>query len=94
MNIFNYEYFKRCIGGYIIMFLIFSQSIAVTVYIMKSKIEMKKYIFNILNLYIKYKNIKNNPPKKSSKSRKSLNLLTNSFYINLKHQEYSIIINS
>jgi hypothetical protein len=83
-KIFNYEYFKRCLGGYIIMFLIFSHSIAVITYIMKSQIEMKKYIFNILNLYIEYKNIKNNPPKKSSKSMKSLNLSTNKKNIDKK----------
>ena len=76
-NIFNYEYFKRCIGGYIIMSLIFFQSIEIIIYLMKSKIEMKKYIFNISNLYIQYKNIKNNPPKRSFKARKSLNLSTN-----------------
>lgn len=62
-KIFSYEYFKRCIGGYIIMFLIIFQSIAAIIYILKSKIEMKKYIFNIINLYIQYKSIKNNPPK-------------------------------
>ena len=81
-KIFNIEYFKRCIGGYIIMILILFHSIAVIIYLKKSKIEMKKYIFNILNLYIQYKKIKGNPPKKSTRSAKNFKILTkkNSFY--------------
>ena len=51
-NIFIYEYFKKCIGGFIIMFIIFFQTICVFVYIFKNKFEVKKYIFILNNSYI------------------------------------------
>ena len=67
-EIFNFEYFKRCIGGFIIMILIFFKTICVIVYCQKSKNAIKKYIFNISTLYIKCAKIKNNPPKNQRKN--------------------------
>ena len=51
-NIFIYEYFKKNIGGFIIMTIIFFQTICVLVYFLKSKIEIKKYLFILLKSYI------------------------------------------
>ena len=51
-NLFVYEYFKKCIGGFIIMIIIFFQTICVLVYFYKNKFEVKKYIFILNNSYI------------------------------------------
>jgi len=67
-QIFNFKYFKRCIGGFIIMILILFYSICIIVYVVKSKIAIKKFILNISSLYIQTEKSKNNPPKKSRKS--------------------------
>jgi hypothetical protein len=67
-QIFNFEYFKRCIGGFIVMILIFFDTICIIVYNLKSKIAIKKFILNISNLYIQSEKTKNNPPKKNRKS--------------------------
>ena len=73
-EIFNFEYFKRCVGGFIIMILIFF----VIIYCQKSKNAVKKYIFNISTLYIQSERIKNNPPKNQKKSNKiNKNLIKN-----------------
>ena len=44
-KIFNFEYFKRCSGGFFIMSILFLQTVFVIIYFFKSKIEIKKYIF-------------------------------------------------
>jgi hypothetical protein len=67
-EIFNFEYFRRCIGGFIIMILIFFETICVIFYSQKGRNSIKKYIFNISTLYIKTEKIKNNPPKNQKKS--------------------------
>ena len=57
-NVFIYEYFKKCIGGFIIMIIIFFQTICVLVYIFRNKFEVKKYIFILNNSYIhSFKNL-------------------------------------
>ena len=73
-EIFNYEYFKRSIGGFIIMILIFFETICVIVYSQKGITSVKKYIFNISSSYIKSEKIKikNNPPKNHRKINKKL----------------------
>jgi hypothetical protein len=67
-QIFNFEYFKRCIGGFIVMILIFFETVCIIVYCLKSKIDIKKFILNISNLYIQSEKAKNDPPKKRRKS--------------------------
>ena len=67
-EIFNFEYFKRCVGGFIIMIFIFFETISVIIYSQKSRIAFKKYILNISTLYIQSERIKNNPPKNQRKS--------------------------
>ena len=69
-QIFNFEYFKRCIGGFIVMVLIFFETVCIIVYSLKSKISMKKFILNISTLYIQSEKTKDNPPKKKRKSKK------------------------
>ena len=79
-EIFNFEYFKRCVGGFIIMIFIFFETLCVIFYSLKSKIAFKKYIFNISTLYIKSERIKNNPPKNQRKSNKiNKDLIKNKF---------------
>ena len=46
------------------------KTICVIIYFQKSKIAVKKYIFNISTLYIKSEKIKNNPPKRQRKKNK------------------------
>ena len=62
-NIFIYEYFKKCIGGFIIMVIIILQTICVLVYFFRNKFEIKKYIFILNNSYIQ--SFKNFQMKKS-----------------------------
>jgi len=50
------------------MILILFYSICIIVYVVKSKIAIKKFILNISSLYIQTEKSKNNPPKKSRKS--------------------------
>ena len=51
-DIFDYKFFKRCTGGFIIMSLIFFQTICVLFYKFKSNLEIKKYIFVLSKDYI------------------------------------------
>ena len=83
-QIFNFEYFKRCIGGFIVMILILFETICIIVYSLKSKIAIKKFILNISSLYIQSEKTKNNPPKKLRKSSQ----------INKKHTKSKLEINS
>ena len=65
-NIFNIKYFKRCIGGFIIIILIFFISICVFVYFLKSKNDIRKYMYIISKSFIEYSiiSMKNEPPKR------------------------------
>ena len=51
-DIFVYEYFKKCTGGFIIMTLIIIQTICVIYYSKISKTYLKRYIFIFSNEYI------------------------------------------
>jgi hypothetical protein len=51
-DIFVYEYFKVCTGGFIIMTLIIIQSFCVIYYSKRSKIYLKRYIFILSDEYI------------------------------------------
>ena len=55
------------------MILIFFNTICVIIYFKKSKNYVRKYIFNILNLYIQTQKTKNEPPKKRNLNRDSKN---------------------
>ena len=68
-NIFIYEYFKKCIGGFIIMVIIIFQTICVLVYFFRNKFEVKKYIFILNNSYIQ--SFKNLQMKKSETNYKN-----------------------
>ena len=65
-KIFKYKYFKRCIGGYIIMALFLFQVACVSIYFLKSKNKLKIYIYYISNSYIESlkSDLKKEPPKK------------------------------
>ena len=68
-KIFNLEYLKRCVGGFFIMSILFLQTVFVIIYFFKSKNEIKKYIYKLLELYIStlQPQLNNEPPKKGKK---------------------------
>ena len=57
-DIFVYKYFIKNIGGFIILFIIFSQIICVFIYQKYSLNEINKYIFILLKVYFSYMNKK------------------------------------
>ena len=73
-QVFQYKYFKRCIGGIIIMILFLFQIICVLTYTFKSRNKLKIYIYNLSNSYIKSlkSQINKEPPKKRKKKKNSI----------------------
>ena len=51
-EVFNNNYFKSCIGGFIILGIIFTQIIFTIIYCYNSLYYIRKYIFSITNLYL------------------------------------------
>ena len=80
-DIFVYKYFKKNIGEFIILGVIFLQTFCVTIFIFVSMNNMRKYTFGLIEIYLKYINpqysmkyseyipvvIKDNPPIKEKK---------------------------
>ena len=69
-DIFQFKFFKRCTGGFIIMILFLFQFLCVLVYFFKSKYKLKIYIYKLSTSYSKSLNskINNEPPKKENKN--------------------------
>ena len=63
--IFQYEHFKRCIGGFIIIILIIFNIICTIIYFKKSKYNLRVHIYKLINSY-EESLIKYSPPKKNS----------------------------
>ena len=94
-DIFIYEYFKVCTGGFIIMTLIIIQSICAIYYSKRSKTYMKRYIFILSDEYISSFNnkkieIKDNINKKNEikdNIKKDLLTIKNNKKINKKKND-------
>ena len=83
-DVFSYKYFIKNIGGFIILGVIFFQTVCVIIFIAKSMNNMRKYSFGLIEIYLKYINpkysikyneyisevIKNNPPIKNKNKEK------------------------
>ena len=66
-DIFKIKYFKKCIGGFIILILSFIQFISSFLFIKNGLYEIRRYIYSLIESFLLYKqniNINNNPPKK------------------------------
>ena len=80
-DIFIYKYFKKNIGEFIILAIIFLQTICLNIFIFNSMNNMRKYAFGLIEIYLKYINpkycmkygeylrsvLKENPPIKSKR---------------------------
>ena len=74
-DIFQWNNFKRCTGGFIIIALLVFQIICVLIYFHKSQYDFKRYIYKLLNSYLEnlktqLNNIKSEPPKKKKKKKR------------------------
>ena len=83
-DIFKYKYFIKNTGGFIILGVIFFQSICMIIFICKSVNKMRKYSFGLIEIYLRYINpkysikyreyipevIKQNPPIKNKDKEK------------------------
>ena len=100
-DIFKYEYFIKCYGGFILLGLIVIQILCALAYCCKSRYHLKKYFFIITNKYLnhleKQKTIKekifeknNEPPRKGSKTKtsKALKRKTNANIIDKKNMNF------
>ena len=66
-DIFNIKYFKKCIGGFFILSLLFIQIIASSLFIKNGLCKIRKYIYSLVESFLLYKeniNLINNPPKR------------------------------
>ena len=94
-DIFDYKYFKKNKGGFIILFLIFSQTICFIFYYLVSYTKVIKFFYLLIEKYKflkrtnKNQTIKNNPPKKSGEIIINKNKINdgkkkNNFHFNAK----------
>ena len=77
-DVFDFEYFKKNRGGFIVIFLFILYTICVVFYSFNSKIKLIRYIYSLLEKFIFYnkkennnQNIKSSPVKKNSNKDKS-----------------------
>ena len=82
-DVFSSQYIKKNIGEFIVLGIIFLQTICVIIFLFASMNNMRKYTFGLIEIYLKYKNpkysmkyseyisavIKDNPPIKEKKER-------------------------
>ena len=57
-DVFNFRYLIKNTGGFIILFIIISETILVIIFYWNSFININKYIFMLINLYFSYLNHK------------------------------------
>ena len=74
-EVFNSNYFKSCVGGFIILGIIFAQIIFTIAYCSNSLYYIRKYIFSITNLYLSHLSSLNN--NNNSLSNHSLSIVDN-----------------
>ena len=73
-DIFNKEQFKKCIGGFFILVLLFGQLICIFIYALKGLYILRKYLLSLVESYEKFiKKNDNSPPKKNKANQIKVN---------------------
>ena len=77
-DIYDFNYFKKNVGGFIITGLIMIQTICIIFFYTRTKTKLVKYIYSLTETFIMFKSIKNKPKKLSNPIKKKENKNNNS----------------